>query len=237
MAIMLNANAYRGAINPNSERYKAAKRDLDEVKAANGGSLERTKSKEERELEELIELIKQLKRMLGQKVDNDSLDDFLDSEKRSEENFIRNRMASYDEDGDWIDPTTGMAGLLANGIPESERHKIIDISEQSRQEMFDETKRHFIQECGVANGDTTRRTEVFNNYQRSVGKQDRLRGSWTLGQYERAYRQAFYDAVKASNPDWELGWSFDASVLDGITRESIDSRMVKTSSTSLELQR
>ena len=58
----------------------------------------------------------------------------------------------------------------------------------------------------MGNGDTTRRSEVFTRYQLSVPKSDRLKGTWTLGQYERAYRQAFYD---------------------GITRESIDNVLVK----------
>lgn len=93
--------------------------------------------------------------------------------------------------------------------------------------MFDEVKRHFIQENGVANGDTTRRTEVFTAYQKSVPIEDRLKGTWTLGQYERNYRQTLYDACKAADPKWELGKSIPYGALDGITREDIDSTLVK----------
>lgn len=139
---------------------------------------------------------------------------------------IKNLMANFDKDGDLIN-ARGVAGMDATGIPQSQRHKIIGVSEESRQDMFNETKRHFLAENGVGNGDTTRRSEVFTRYQLSVPKQDRLKGTWTLGQYERAYRQALYDACKKADPKWELGKDIPAGALDGVTRESIDSCLVK----------
>lgn len=139
---------------------------------------------------------------------------------------IKNVMSGFDKDGDRIN-AFGVAGMDATGIPQSQRHKIISVSEKSRQDMFDETKRHFLQEKGVGNGDTTRRSEVFMRYQLSVPKSDRLKGTWTLGQYERAYRQAFYDACKNADPKWEIGKDIPAGALDGVTRESIDNVLVK----------
>lgn len=139
---------------------------------------------------------------------------------------IKNLMSNFDKDGDLIN-AHGVAGMDATGIPLSQRHKIINVSEKSRQDMFDETKRHFLQENGVGNGDTTKRSEVFTRYQLSVPKKDRLKGTWTLGQYERAYRQAFYDACKNADPKWEIGKDIPKGALDGITRESIDNALVK----------
>lgn len=139
---------------------------------------------------------------------------------------IKNVMSGFDKDGDRIN-AFGVAGMDATGIPQSQRHKIISVSEKSRQDMFDETKRHFLQENGVGNGDTTRRSEVFTRYQLSVPKSDRLKGTWTLGQYERAYRQAFYDACKNADPKWEIGKDIPAGALNGITRESIDNVLIK----------
>jgi hypothetical protein len=141
---------------------------------------------------------------------------------------IKNLMKNYDKDGDFINPVTGLAGLDATNIPISQRHVIIDVDEKNRQEMFDNAKREFLQENGIANGDTTRRSEVFQNYQRSVGKSDRLKGSWTLEQYERQYNKAFYEAAKAADSSWEPGKQIKAGALDGITRESIDTSLVKT---------
>lgn len=51
-----------------------------------------------------------------------------------------------------------------------------------------------------------------------------------MGQYEKAYRQAFYDAAKAAAPNWELGMPFSKKVLDSVTRESVDNALVKSGS-------
>lgn len=144
-----------------------------------------------------------------------------------EEAFMKNVMKRYDSDGDLLN-SRGVAGMCATGIPESERHQIIRVSEDARQNMYEETMRHYIQENGVANGDTTKRSEVYTEYQLSVPKADRLKGTWTLGQYERAYRQAFYDAIKSADPNWELGKHFNSNILKNLSREDIDKSLVKS---------
>lgn len=141
---------------------------------------------------------------------------------------IKNLMKSYDADGDYISPASGLAGLDATNIPLSQRHVIINIPEKNRQEMFDNAKREFLQENGVANGDTTKRSDVFYHYQKGAKKQDRLKGTWTLEQYERQYNQAFVDAVKAADPTWKTGKEIPANALEGISRESIERALVKT---------
>lgn len=122
-------------------------------------------------------------------------------------------------------------GMIIDGKSESEWHKMIDVSEEYRQKMFDECKRHFLQENGIANGDTTRRSEVFREYQLSIKEDDRLKGTWSLEQYEKQYRAAFAVAVKAVNPNWTYGDSFDTNILDSITRESIESQLVVSGNT------
>ncbi len=141
---------------------------------------------------------------------------------------IKNRMSGYNSDGEYTAGGLIVPGMLANGIPESERHKIINISEDARQKMFENCKREFIAENGIANGDTTKRSDVFRAFQLSIKKEDRLKGTWTLEQYERQYNKAFYEAVKAADPSWKPGKQIPAGVLDGITRESIDKSLVKT---------
>ena len=96
-----------------------------------------------------------------------------------------------------------------------------------RQKMFDNVKREFIKENGISNGDTTKRSDIFKDYQLSVSKDKRLSGTWTLEQYEGQYRAAMYAAVKSANPNWKPGQKFDTSILDNVTRESVESTLVK----------
>ena len=122
-------------------------------------------------------------------------------------------------------------GMIIDGKSESEWHKMIDVSEEYRQKMFDECKRHFLQENGIANGNTTRRSEVFREYQLSIKEDDRLKGTWSLEQYEKKYRAAFAEAVRAVNPNWTYGDSFDKSILDSVTRESVESQLTVSGNT------
>lgn len=141
---------------------------------------------------------------------------------------IKRRMSRYDKDGDWINPRTGLAGLLVTDKNRASKNRIISISESSRDEMFENTKREFLAENGVHNGDTTNRSEVYQNLYRQTEKNDRLAAGHTLGEYERQYWQTFVDAVKKVNPKWEPGKLIPSGALDGITRESIDNSLVKS---------
>jgi len=144
--------------------------------------------------------------------------------------IIKNKMKMYDSDGNLLN-SDGVAGLDMTGKSLSEKQQIISVSEEYRQKMFDLVKREYIQENGVANGDTTKRSDVYTAYQKSVKIDDRLKGSWTLGQYEKAYTKAMYNAVKAANPDWEIGQSFDSSILSSVTRESVEANLVQSGNT------
>lgn len=146
------------------------------------------------------------------------------------EAHLRNVSLQYDSNGDFVG-AWGVSGMLVNGIPESERNQLINISEEHRQNMFDLVKKEFIREMGVANGDTTKRSDVFKAYQLSVKKEDRLKGTYTLEQYERQYELALVAAVRAVNPNWKPGDYFDRHILDSITRESVENTLVQSGNT------
>ena len=139
---------------------------------------------------------------------------------------IKNIMSCFDKDGDRLN-AFGVAGMDATGIPQSQRHKIINVSEKARQDMFEVTKREFLQGKGELDADKTQRSEVFKRYQLSVPKSDRLKGTWTLGEYERAYRNAFMNACKQADPNWKPGKDIPKNAINGITRESIEKTLVK----------
>ena len=144
---------------------------------------------------------------------------------------IKNLMSQYDKDGDYIDPDTGLAGLLVTEENAVSRKRMISIPESSKDEMFEQTKKEFVQENGVANGDTTRRTDVYDNLYRKTKKEDRLAAGYTMQQYERAYRNAFLAAARKADPKWELGKPIPSGALDGITRESVEANLKKSGST------
>lgn len=139
-------------------------------------------------------------------------------------------MKSYDKDGDYIDPSTGLAGLLLTDENESTRRRIVSIPESSKEEMFEQTKKEFLRENGVANGDTTKRSDVYTNLYRKINKKDRLAAGYTMEQYERAYIQAFVTEAKKADPSWELGKPIKSGALEGITREEIEANMQKSRS-------
>ena len=139
--------------------------------------------------------------------------------------IINNLMKQFDSDGDLLN-ADGVAGMDVTGKGTSWQ-KLTNVSEEYRQKMFDNVKREFIQENGISNGDTTKRSDIFRDYQLSVSKDKRLSGTWTLGQYERQYRTAMYAAVKSANPSWKPGQTFDTSILNNVTRESVEATLVK----------
>lgn len=143
---------------------------------------------------------------------------------------IKNLMSQYDKDGDYIDPTTGLTGLLVTDENRASKNRIISIPESSREEMFEQTKKEFLRENGILNGDTTKRSDVYTNMYRKVQKDDRLAAGHTLEQYEHQYRQAFIAAAKAADPTWEIGKPISSGALDGITRESVESTLAKSGS-------
>ena len=138
---------------------------------------------------------------------------------------IKNCMKEFDADGDRISPVSGLAGLEVNAKTIANKRRIISIPESSREEMFELTKKEYLQENGVANGDTTHRTDVYYNLYRKMEKKDRLAAGNTLDKYERAYTQACFDAVKSVKPDWEIGQKIPDGALDNLNREEIESKM------------
>ncbi len=123
---------------------------------------------------------------------------------------IKNLMSHYDKDGDYINPVNGLAGLLVTDENENSRKRIISIPDSSKEEMYELTKKEFLRENGVHNGDTTKRSEVYNNLYRKMQK-------------ERIYRQAFYDAAKKADPNWKIGKPIKDGALDSVTRELAES--------------
>ncbi|EOS72876.1 hypothetical protein C817_05302 [Dorea sp. 5-2] len=74
-------------------------------------------------------------------------------------------MQNYNSDGDFVGP----GGIVVPGMYHGEDGKVdhstwqqlIPVSDEMRQKMFDNVKREFIQENGISNGDTIKRSKIF----------------------------------------------------------------------------
>lgn len=143
---------------------------------------------------------------------------------------IKNRMQYYDADGDHINQAFGVSGLTVTDKNIASKNRIISIPDSIKDDMFELTKKEFLQENGAANGETTRRSDIYRKMYPQIAKNDRLAAGHTLSQYEKAYAQAFVDAVKAADSKWEPGKTIPSGALNGITRESIEKLFVKSGS-------
>ena len=142
---------------------------------------------------------------------------------------IKNLMKNYNSRGEWVDPDTGLTGLLITDETGDSYKKIIDVPERSKDKMFEAVKNNFLNNNGM--GDGKGKTEIYMDMYKQMKSDDRLSAGWTLGQYHKAYAQAFKSAIKTVDPTWDYGKAIPSGVLDGITRESVESQLVKSGNT------
>lgn len=141
---------------------------------------------------------------------------------------IKNRMRNYDSDGDWIDPTTGLSGLVVTDKNRASKNKIISIPDSIKEEMFEQAKKEFLQDNGVGVGENTRRSEIYTKLYKQTAKKNRLAAGHTLSQYEKQYYQAFEDAVKSIDVTWKPGKAIPKDALDNVTRKNVESLLIKS---------
>lgn len=147
---------------------------------------------------------------------------------------IKNIMSTYDKHGDEIDPNTGLTGVFVTEETASARKRIVSIPESSREEIFELTKKNFLESNGM--GEKAGRNEIYTNLQRKMKKNDRLAASYTLSQYERSYAKAFVSSIKKANPGWDYGKPVPEGALDGITRTTIEENMKLNSEKTVNYQ-
>ena len=142
---------------------------------------------------------------------------------------IKNLMKNYNSRGEWVDPDTGLTGLLVTDETGDSYKKIIDVPERSKDKMFEAVKNNFLNNNGM--GDGKGKTEIYMDMYKQMKSDDRLSAGWTLGQYHKAFAQAFKSAIKTVDPTWDYGKAIPSGALDGITRESVESQLVKSGNT------
>ena len=142
---------------------------------------------------------------------------------------IKNLMKNYNSRGEWVEPTTGLTGLLVTDETGDSYKKIIDIPESSKDKMFETVKNNFLNNNGM--GDGKGKTDIYMDMYKQMKSDDRLSAGYTLRQYHLAYVETFKSAIKTVDPTWDYGNPIPSGALDGITRESIESQLVKSGNT------
>lgn len=141
---------------------------------------------------------------------------------------IKNLMKNYNARGEWVEPTTGLTGLLVTDEMGDSYKRMIDIPESSKDKMFEYVKNNYIEKNGMADG--AGKTEIYMEMYKQMDRDDRLSAGWTLGEYRKAYSQAFVSAIKEVDPAWTYGKAIPSGVLEGITRELVEVNLKKPDS-------
>ena len=141
---------------------------------------------------------------------------------------IKNLMKNYNERGEWVEPTTGLTGLLVTDETGDSYKRMIDIPESSKEKMFEYVKNNYIEKNGMADG--AGKTEIYMEMYKQMDRDERLSAGWTLGEYRKAYSQAFVSAIKEVDPAWTYGKAIPSDVLEGITREFVEVNLKKPDS-------
>lgn len=141
---------------------------------------------------------------------------------------IKNLMKNYNARGEWVEPTTGLTGLLVTDEMGDSYKRMIDIPESSKEKMFEYVKNNYIEKNGMADG--AGKTEIYMDMYKKMDKDDRLSAGWTLGEYRKAYSQAFVSEIKEVDPAWTYGKAIPSGVLEGITRELVEVNLKKPDS-------
>ena len=148
------------------------------------------------------------------------------SSKRTKSQRTLQKLARATSSGnDLLNPSSGSSDLFSADIPISGQ-QIVKVPESTRQAIFDETKRQFIENNGSVDDKSAQRAEIYQDYLKGTSKRNQASGTWTLTQYESQYRDAMTDAIKAANPSWKEGQPFNKKALDSVTREGVEKRLV-----------
>lgn len=112
-----------------------------------------------------------------------------------------------------------MPGMNITGKDRSEYSEIIEVSDEVRQKIFEDKKADLIRNMGNVDGEG--KSAIYEEYQLSIPAGDRLKATYTIGEYESAYADAMLSAIRAADPAWEPGKPFDAAVLDAVSWDSV----------------
>ena len=111
----------------------------------------------------------------------------------------------------------GVEGMRITG--RSDWKRIINISDEMKQHVFEDVKKEFYKYGGMS-GDNTAETDAYyekiHSYVKTLKAGDRSPATWTLSQLHLDLAHAVTTAVKEKMPGWTNGKPIPSDVLDEI---------------------
>ena len=111
----------------------------------------------------------------------------------------------------------GVEGMRITG--RSDWKKIIDVSDEMKQHVFDDVKKEFYKYGGMSGYSKSETDDYFDkihSYIKTLKPSDRSPATWTLSQLHLDLAHAVNNAVKNKIPGWTSGQPIPSDVLDEI---------------------
>ncbi|MCI8805416.1 MAG: DUF3879 family protein [Clostridiales bacterium] len=110
----------------------------------------------------------------------------------------------------------GVSGMRITG--RTDWKKIINISDEMKQHVYDDVKKEFYKYGGMSGSDTDMNAyyDKIHDYVKTLKADDRSPATWTLSQLHLDIAHKVNSAVKEKMPGWTSGQQIPSNVLDEI---------------------
>ncbi len=110
----------------------------------------------------------------------------------------------------------GVEGMCITG--RSDYKKIVPISDEMKQYLYDETKKAYYERNGMSGSDADMDAfwDKIHDYIKVTDKEDRLSVTWTINQFGLSLGNKVVSGIKEKDPTWEAGQPVSKDILDEI---------------------
>jgi len=110
----------------------------------------------------------------------------------------------------------GVEGMCITG--RSDYKKIVPISEEMKQHIYDDIKASYYERNGMSGSDADMDAfyDKIHEYIKITDKEDRLSVTWTINQFGLSLANKVVSGIKEKDPKWEAGHSVSKDILDEI---------------------
>lgn len=129
----------------------------------------------------------------------------------------------------------GVEGMRITG--RSDWKKIIDVSDEMKQHVFNDVKKEFYKYGGMSGGSTSETDAYYDkihSYVKTLKASDRSSATWTISRLHLDIAHAVTNAVKAKVTGWSSGQQIPSDVLDEIFADESITSLISGKSASTQ---